>query len=72
MLWLRSKRVLVQQDGASPHPWRDDPGILDSAGMGREPVTQPSKSPDLNINDLGCCASLKSRVWEVNPSSIEE
>ena len=37
-----------------------------------ELVTQPSQSPDLNINDLGFFTSLKSRVWGMNAGSIDE
>ena len=76
MPWQRSKRVVVQQDGASPHTGKGNPEILNSAGMGRgwlvELVTQPSQSPDLNITDLGFFASLKSRVWGMNASSANE
>ncbi|CAM9362117.1 unnamed protein product, partial [Laminaria digitata] len=76
MPWQRSKRVVVQQDGASPHTGKNNPEILNSAGMGRgwlvELVTQPSQSPDLNINDLGFFASLKSRVWGMNASTVKE
>ncbi|CAM9878762.1 unnamed protein product [Choristocarpus tenellus] len=35
-------------------------------------VMQPVQSPDLNINDLGSFASLKSRVWEECYSTIDE
>ena len=35
MPWQRSKRVVVQQDGASPHTGKGNPEILNSAGMGR-------------------------------------
>ena len=49
--WLRSKRVVVQQDGASPHTGENNPEILNSAGMERgwmvELVVQPSQSPAL-------------------------
>lgn len=76
MPWQRSKRVVVQQDGASPHTGKNNPEILNSAGMGRgwlvELVTQPAQSPDLNINDLGFFASLKARVWGMNASSVDE
>ena len=76
MPWLRSKRVVVQQDGATPHTGKDNPEIRNSAGMGRgwlvELKTQPSQSPDLNVNDLGFFASLKSRVWRANVSSVDE
>ena len=37
-----------------------------------ELVTQPAQSPDLHVNDLGFFASLKSRVWRMNASSIDE
>ncbi|CAN0469879.1 unnamed protein product [Laminaria digitata] len=44
--------------------------------MGRgwlvELKTQPSQSPDLNVNDLGFFASLKSRVWRANANSVDE
>ncbi|CAN0061435.1 unnamed protein product, partial [Laminaria digitata] len=76
MPWLRSRRVVVQQDGASPYTGKGNPEILNSAGMGRgwmvELVTQPAQSPDLKVNDLGFFASLKSRVWGMNTSSIDE
>ncbi|CAM9606331.1 unnamed protein product [Pylaiella littoralis] len=62
MPWLRSKRVLVQQDGAGPHTGKNNPEILNSAGMGRgwmvDLVTQPAQSPDLNVYDLGFFSSL--------------
>jgi len=65
----------VQQDGASPHTGKGNPEILNSAGMGHgwlvELVTQPAQSPDLNVNDLGFFASLKSRVWGMNACSID-
>ena len=66
----------MQQDGATPHTGKDNPEILNSAGMGRgwlvELKTQPSQSPDLNVNDLGFFASLKSRVWRASASSVNE
>ena len=34
--------------------------------------TQPSQLPDLNVNDLGLFASLKSRVSRANASSVDE
>ena len=53
MPWLRSKRVVVQLDAATPHTGEDNPETLNSAGMGRgwlvELKTQPSQSPDLNV-----------------------
>ena len=76
MPWLRSKGVVVQQDGATPHTGKDNPEILNSAGMGRgwlvELKTQPSQSPDLNVNDSGFFASLKSRVRRANASAVDE
>ncbi|CAM9958418.1 unnamed protein product, partial [Sphacelaria rigidula] len=76
MPWLRSKRVIVQQDGASPHTGKNNSEILNSAAMGRswmvELVTQPAQSRDLNVNNLGFSAYLKSRVWGMNVSSIDE
>ena len=76
MPWLRSKRVVVQLDAATPHTGEDNPETLKSAGMGRgwlvELKTQPSQSPDLNVNDSGFFASLKSRVRRANASSVDE
>ncbi|CAN0111437.1 unnamed protein product [Pylaiella littoralis] len=76
MPWQRSKRVVVQQDGASPHTGKGNPEILNSAGMGRgwlvEVVTEPAQSPDFDVNDLGFFASLKSRVWAMNACSVDE
>ena len=73
MPWLHSKRVVVQQDGATPHTGKNNPEILYLAGMGRgwlvELKTQPSQSPDLNVNDLGFFASLKSTVWRAKAST---
>ncbi|CAN0464352.1 unnamed protein product [Laminaria digitata] len=61
---------------ATPHTGKYNPEILKSAGMGRgwlvELKTQPSQSPDLNVNDLGFFASLKSRVWRANAGSVDE
>ena len=34
-------------------------------GIQPELVTEPAQSPDLNVNDLGFFASLKSRVWGI-------
>ena len=34
--------------------------------------TQPSQSPDLNVDDMGVLASLKSRVWRANAISVDE
>ena len=66
----------MQQDGASPHTEKNNPEILNSAGMGRgwmvELVTQPAQSPDLKINDLGIFASLASRAWGMNARTIED
>ncbi|CAN0400133.1 unnamed protein product, partial [Pylaiella littoralis] len=76
MPWQRSKRVVVQQDGASPHTGKGNPEILNSAGMGRgwlvELVMQPAQSPDININHVRFFASLKSRVWAMNACSVDE
>ena len=34
--------------------------------------TQPSQSPDLNVDDMGVLASLKSRVCRANAISVDE
>ena len=41
-------------------------------GIQPELVTQPAQSPDLNVNELGFFASLKSKVWGINASTIDE
>ncbi|CAM9147052.1 unnamed protein product, partial [Laminaria digitata] len=33
---------------------------------------QPAQSSDLNINDLGFFASLKSRAWGMNAGTVDE
>ncbi|CAN0487236.1 unnamed protein product, partial [Scytosiphon promiscuus] len=44
------------------------------AGMGQcwlvELRMRPSQSPDLNVNDLGFFAALKSRLWRANACSV--
>ncbi|CAN0351880.1 unnamed protein product, partial [Laminaria digitata] len=72
MPWLRSKRVVVQQDGASPHTGKNHPETLKSPGLGRGLSRSLSSRPTLNVNDLGFFASLKSRVWGMNASTIDE
>ena len=34
-------------------------------------MTQPAQSPDLDVNDLGFFASLKSRVWKEHFGRID-
>lgn len=70
--YLRSEQV--QQDGASPQTAENNPEILNSARVRRGRIveigTQPSQSPDFNINDLSFFASFKPRVCGMN--SVEE
>lgn len=76
MSWLWEKNTIVQQDGATPHTGHDASNKLTSGG--REGgwdirvFRQPAQSPDLNVNDLGFVASLKSRVWKKEYESIDE
>jgi len=78
MPWLRNQKIIIQQDGASPHVGR---GNLDffyeeghKNGWDINVVTQPPQSPDLNVNDLGFFRSLKCRVEHLKngANSIEE
>jgi hypothetical protein len=66
MPWLRGQTYFIQQDGARPHTAVGSIEDLIAAGTGDGwvpiIVTQPPNSPDLNINDLGFFASLKTNV----------
>ena len=59
----------IQQDGARPHTAERTIEDLEigGAGNGFVPiiVTQPTNSPDLNINDLGFFGSLKVDVKRI-------
>jgi hypothetical protein len=69
MPWMRNTHLYIQQDGAGPHRGHDAMARLDaigtSGGWHITMITQPAKSPDLNINDLSFFRSLKCRVEEV-------
>ena len=71
--------VKVQMDGAPGHTGKETPKILNKAGKicrhgGPiiELITQPSNSPDLNVNDLGFFPSMSSRVSKIKTRKIEE
>ncbi len=76
MPWLKRKEVIIQQDGAPPHTGKGNLQVLNEAGKqgpwSIKLVTQPTQSPDLNINNLGFFSSLKTRVLEARFSSIEQ
>ena len=62
----RNINVVVRQDGATPHVGKGNLEYFNARGQlngfNIVVVTQPSQSPDMNINDLGFFRSLKCRV----------
>ena len=56
------KKVVMQQDGATPHTGQQVVQELDSLGATCSPKievrTQPAQSPDMNINDLAFFRAL--------------
>jgi len=70
-------KILVQQDGATPHKINDDPawlGFLEEQGLANKInlVTQPPNSPDLNINDLGFFRSLQTQYYMLCPRNAQQ
>ncbi|CAN0378441.1 unnamed protein product, partial [Discosporangium mesarthrocarpum] len=65
--------IFVQQDGAKPHTGR---GVMEAiqakAGDSIILETQPAKSPDLNVNDLGFFHSIQQLKEDVGVSSRED
>ncbi|CAM9650544.1 unnamed protein product, partial [Discosporangium mesarthrocarpum] len=65
--------IFVQQDGAKPHT---SGGVMEAiqAKEGDSIIleTQPAKSPDLNVNDLGFFLSIQQLREDVGLSSRED
>ncbi|CAN0089768.1 unnamed protein product, partial [Discosporangium mesarthrocarpum] len=65
--------IFVQQDGAKPHTGG---GVMEAirakAGDSIILETQPSNSPDLNVNDLGFFHSIQQLKEDVGVSSPED
>jgi len=62
----REREVIIQQDGASAHIAADDPEfrLHAEAGLWRiRLLTQPPKSPDLNVLDLSFFRALQAAQW---------
>lgn len=81
--WPRSKLeddysiIKIQQDGAKAHIAENDEFWLDALEEFNllnkiELYTQPSNSPDCNLNDLGFFRALQSRYYERCPSNAGE
>ena len=64
-----AKKVIVQMDSAGGHRIGESLVVLTSIGKKSNPRiefrTQPTRSPDTNVLDLGIWNSMKSRVMEV-------
>ena len=64
-----AKKVIVQIDSAGGHRIGETLGALNKIGKSSKPPiifrTQPTRSPDTNVLDLGIWNSMKSRVSEV-------
>lgn len=69
--------IKIQQDGAKAHIAENDEFWLDALEEFNllnkiELYTQPSNSPDCNLNDLGFFRALQSRYYERCPSNAGE
>jgi transposase len=68
-----AKEVIVQIDSAGGHRVKESLDALNVVGArGKLPIrfiTQPTRSPDTNVLDLGIWRSMQSRVVEVKYSS---
>ena len=82
MPWMKGKTIWIQQDGAKPHTKTGTVRDLEKAGSSHRSVqaenrwtvkiyTQPPSSPDLNVNDLGFFASLKSECRDMETYVLE-
>ena len=82
MPWMKGKIIWIQQDGAKPHTKKGTVRDLEKAGSSHRSVqaenrwtvkiyTQPPSSPDLNVNDLGFFASLKSECRDMETYVLE-
>ena len=63
----RNRNITIQQDGASAHISDDDFEFKRHAQTGLwniKLLTQPAKSPDLNVLDLSFFRALQSAQWE--------
>ncbi len=64
-----AKRVIVQLDSAGGHRVQESINYLNSLGIKSKPeisfITQPIRSPDTNVLDLGIWRSMSSRVTTV-------
>jgi hypothetical protein len=73
MPFLLGEDVIVQQDGALAHTGKGNVEKFNNLnhdnGWNIEVVTQPARSPDLNINDLSFFRSIKTRVESLKASN---
>jgi hypothetical protein len=64
-----AKRVIVQLDSAGGHRVSESIEYLNDVGMKKNPpisfITQPTRSPDTNVLDLGIWRSMSSRMTSV-------
>ena len=76
--WGRPNVIIrVQQDGAPSHIRPNDPALLQGLqqlGIHNKVLlyTQPSNSPDTNINDLGFFRALQSEYYKMTPGNAEQ
>jgi hypothetical protein len=70
MFFVGNGTINIQHDGATTHNGKGNLEAFTVEGQSSYPllniITQPSNSPDLNINDLGFFPSIKSKVSEIN------
>jgi hypothetical protein len=76
--WGRPNVIIrVQQDGAPSHIRPNDPELLQGLqqlGIHNKVLlyTQPSNSPDTNINDLGFFRALQCEYYKMTPGNAEQ
>ena len=67
-----NRKIMIQQDGAKSHFKNDDAVFLQAlqdVSLNAEMITQPTNSPDLNMNDLGffgLCSLQMMRQWRMS------
>lgn len=76
MPWLKSGRVVEQEDDASPYTERCTNKRLNGPGKDRgwdnQPVTKSAQAPDLDMIDLGFLESMESRVRRERFGTIDD
>jgi hypothetical protein len=73
--WLKSTKLVVQQDGAGAHVAENVPAVRSACAQDGWLISlekQPLNSPDLNVLDLGFFCSIQFLQHTSSPVSIAE